>query len=182
MRNRSVLLPIACALGAAAVCQEPSESDLVLLQPYVDRTRLGSGIDAYQAEDRVLVPLGELCRLLGFAIRVDPSGRSATGSFLIPKRSFRLDLDKGLVEVEGRRWPMPRVAPLNQELYVDARSLADWFPMAVKVDLKGSALVLQPKEKLPVQEIWERENRYGTLPPNPYGEDDGLKGLPRPVP
>ena len=127
----------------------PSEDDMLLLQPYLNRTALGDGIDAYRMGDFVLVPLGEICRLLGFAIPLNAARTSASGHFIDPKRTFSLDLDTRMVsEVAGRRVPLPKSARMPRDIYVDARSLQAWFPLEVELLPKDSALVLTAKEKL----------------------------------
>ena len=154
---------------------------MLLLQPFLDQRPLGTGIDAYATGGTVLVPLGELCRLLAFGIVVDPGGHSASGFFISPKRTFRLDLDLDSVQVEGRRLHLPRVIWMEQDLYVDARSLADWFPLDVKVDLKGAVLTLKAKEPLPIQGIWERDGRFGNQSMSRYQDGPGTELAPQHV-
>ena len=133
--------------------------------------------------DFVLVPLGEICRLLGFGITLNPARTSASGLFIDRKRTFSLDLDTGIVEVAGRRVPLPKVARMPRDIYVDARSLQAWFPLEVELLPKDSALVLTAKEKLPIQEIWERDRKYGLASmPRYQGEGTGTIGVPRDAP
>lgn len=158
---------------------------MILLQPYLDTTPLGDGVEAYPIPGGALVPLGELCRLLGFGIRVDAARGRAEGFFISEKRRFTLDLAKGSIDSEGRRQALhPGTAERQvRDIYVDARLLADWFPLQVEVDPKGSALVLKARERLPVQDAWERDRRFGNEGLRRYGEDpEGPVGRPTPVP
>lgn len=178
---RTAVLVLAAGVLAAGQ-GAPTEDDLVLLQPYLDRTPLGDGIEAYSLKGVVLVPLGELCRLLGFGITVDPARRSAAGFFITPKRTFHLDLDQGQVEVEGRRMALVGAVRMPRDIYVDVRSLAAWFPLDVVADLKGSGLNIKAKEKLPIQAGWEREAHFGNQSLARQADDGGTHGRPHPSP
>jgi hypothetical protein len=61
--------------------------------------------------------------------------------------------------------PLAPLAAVRQEreILVDARLLEAWFPLAVKVDLKAALITFSSKEKLPLEEQWEREGRYASL-------------------
>jgi hypothetical protein len=182
----SRVVPVACALAVCLPgdCQAlPTEDDLILLQPYLDQRPLGDGIEAYRSGDVVLVPLGELCRLLSFGITVNPSRSAAGGFFIHPRRTFVLDLDRGEVLVEGRRAPLGKAVRMPRDLYVDARSLAAWFPLELEVQPRNSSLVIKAKEKLPVQEAWERDRAYGSQSLARYGGQDApTRGVFHPTP
>lgn len=174
------LLGAACIVVAAQ--EIPTEDDLVLLQPYLERVPLGDGIEAFAAHGTVLVPLGEICRLLAFGIQVDPERTHASGYFISPKRSFSLDLDRGLVEVAGRPASLGRAVRMPRDLYVDVESLAAWFPLEVKVYLKESIVMFTPRERLPIQDTWARDAAYGRNPISRYGVAEPSQGPVRPVP
>ncbi len=162
-----------------------SDADMILLQPYLDGTPLGDGLEAFPVPGGTLVPLGELCRLLGFGIQVDRSKGRAEGFFIAESRRFDLDLARGEVTSEGRRRPLARGTAERQarDIYVEARLLAEWFPLQVEVDPKGSALVLKARERLPIQEAWERDRRFGHEGMRRYGEaPEGPVGRPAPTP
>lgn len=176
-------LGLAAACIAAAAQGVPAEDDLVLLQPYLDGVQLGDGIEAYRAGTVLLVPLGEVCRLLAFGITVNAERTLASGFFIHPGRTFVLDLARGTVEVEGRKARFPAAVGLPRDLYVDARALGEWFPVEVSARLKDSALTFKAREKLPVQDQWERDSKFGSAPMARYGgEEGGPKGVPRTVP
>jgi hypothetical protein len=153
--------------------QTPSEEDMVLLVPYLNGTALGDGIEAYRVGSLVLVPLGELCRLLAFGITVNPNRSAASGFFINPKRTFALDLEHGTLDCAGRKLPLGATARMPRDLYVDAQSLGVWFPLTVETLLKDSALVLKASEKLPIQEQWERDSKYGAQGMARYSDEEG---------
>ena len=71
---------------------------------------------------------------------------------------------------------------MSRDIYVDARSLAEWFPLEVTVDLRASALNIKAKERLPVQDLLERENLYHNEPMSSYQEEAATQGQPHTVP
>ncbi|MGA2081508.1 MAG: hypothetical protein ABSH53_12990 [Holophaga sp.] len=177
------MLRAALALAACAIafCQEvPTEDDLVLLQPYLGQTRLGDGIEAYRFHGATLVPLGEVCRLLGFAITVDPDRTSASGSFIRKDRTFRLDRAKGSVEVEGHPAALGAAVRMPRDLFVDARSLGQWFPLDVGVNDKEAVLEINPREHLPIEDEWALERKYGSNPIVNY-KDQAAPQAPHPI-
>lgn len=175
MTGRHCLLPVLlCAVagvqGAQAWAQDLAEEDVVLLLPSLDRRPLGDGFTAFPdpaRKDRVFLPFGEVCRLLGLGMTVDaPAGR-ATGFYISEKRRFEFSLQEGMARFEDRNLAIPpgSIRRHGLELYVRSDLLEAWFSLKVEVDLKGSALAFVPKpqDKLPVQQAWEREGRYARL-------------------
>ncbi len=142
--------------------QGVDESNYVLLQPILGRVPLSDSITALPGREGPLLPFGEICRLLAFGIRVDATNGKAEGFFINEKRRFLLNLASGSVEVEGRKSTFTpiQVVKIGQELFVDARLLEAWFPLEAKVNLKAATFVIKPKEKLPIQEQWERDGQY----------------------
>jgi hypothetical protein len=180
MVRGTVLALAACAIASGQGV--PSEDDLVLLQPILERNHLGDGFEAYDTQGTVLVPLGELCRLLGFGITVDPERTVAAGFFIKPGRTFRLDLAAGTVVVEGRPAALGRALRMPRDIYVDLRSLEAWFPLKAEAFLKDSVVVITPRERLPIQDTWERDKKYGSDPVVQYGDDSGPKAPVRKIP
>lgn len=158
------LLAATAAVGQAQQDGPLDEANALILQPYLDRVPLGDGILGFPAKrPTVLLPLGELSRLLSLGITVQGDKGLASGFFISPKRHFSLDLAARTVEVEGRRLTFDpgQVRPFKSDLYVDARLLQAWLPLDLDVDLRGSAVQIKARERLPIQAAWEREKRYG---------------------
>ena len=57
---------------------------------------------SYPIKGGVLVPLGEMCRALDFAITVDVASGGASGFFISEKRRFSLDVSGRRVSAEGK--------------------------------------------------------------------------------
>jgi hypothetical protein len=155
-----VLMTVLTAAMLAAQSAPSPADEPVLLAVYLDQALLAETLETLPLDAKgVLVPLGEICRLLAFGIQVDAGRGLASGFFITGKRRFSLDLRAHTVQVDQKRFSfLPAQAVVHgQELYVDARLLQAWFPMGVQLDLRAATLTLKPQEKLPIQEQWERD-------------------------
>ena len=123
---------------------------------------LSDAMFAYLDRRGVLfIPLRDYVEMLDFPISVDSGGRRAGGWFLNENRLFSLQLDKGEVIIEGRRMPFDRtlVRQIYGDLFVDARLLAQWFPVDIDYDLANLMLNLTSREPLPLEQKLAREER-----------------------
>jgi hypothetical protein len=161
---------------------ERSEDDLLLMALVVDGVPLSEDFETYAYPEGLLVPLGELCRLLELGITVDPRAGTAVGFIVRPERKFSLDLAKGEVVVSGKASPVDRskVEPHLQDLYVDTELLGEWLPVTLQVNRFGSVIVVQPREPLPLQMRLERERRSQQLPAYQQVTDRGYPHLDNP--
>ncbi|MEA2490550.1 MAG: hypothetical protein QOH21_2342 [Acidobacteriota bacterium] len=156
-RFLSALLVLCAVLPYGAAAQETND-DLLLVAIRVDREMLSDSVSAYPLAGGLLLPLGELCRLLKFGITVDVEHQTAEGFFIDESRQFRLDVATQHVETNGTSPPIPprKIVVLEDDIYVDAEVLATWFPFDARVDLFGAMVTIKPREKLPFQVERER--------------------------
>jgi hypothetical protein len=156
-RALPLLLQLVMALLLALPARAAGNPDL-LLEVRLDTHLLSDGISAYQQQGAVLLPLGEMARLLTIAIRSDGEGGQASGYILDEQRGFRLDLARRSVQHGGRTEPFDPalVRREGDEIYVASSLLAAWLPAAFEIDLPSLSLRVQPREKLPVQARFER--------------------------
>jgi len=119
----------------------------------VDRSALADSLPAYPSIGGLLVPLGQLTAILGFEIRVDVAGRAATGFFIREDRPFLLDGDRRSVKVGGKElsFDADSLEVHEDDIYVDTRLLAKWFPIDVTVDFPNLRLDIHAREPLPAQ-------------------------------
>lgn len=155
-------------LPAFAIVSRP-DTELLLFELRLNGRVLSESLSAYPVPGGMVVPLGELCRLLELAIQVDPRKGWAQGTILRPQNSFRLDAAKATARLRGQELPYPRtqVEVHEDDIYVDTRLLALWLPVDVKLDERGALLDLNAKEQLPIQDRWARENRLIRTPEDP---------------
>lgn len=185
-----LLLLVASGLGAivpvaAQTALKPierSEDDLLLMALAIDGAPLSEDFETYTYPQGLLVPLGELCRLLEIGITVDPRAGTASGFILRQDQTFSLNLAKGEVLIAGRPAPFDasRVELHLQDIYVDTALIEQWLPLTLQVNRSGSAITVQPHEPLPLQLRLERERRSQQLPGYQQVLDRGYPHLNNP--
>lgn len=174
-----------CARGEAATVEEDartsatapgtSELNLLLLEVALDNARLADVLTAYQSGNDVLLPVGELARLLTIGVTVDPATQAASGFLLSEKQPFRLEPGTGSVVLpSGRDTYDPRLVQwIDGDLYAASRLLEHWWPIGFSVDMASLRLNLVAREKLPLQARLEREMRATRLSRNGTSSDSG---------
>lgn len=125
-----VLLSGAAARARAATPSTPSEENLLVLQVQLGDHLLADDLLAYTHPGGVLLPVARLEELL------------------------ELPISQAV-----KAGPQAGAQAGNDDLYVDARVLSSRVPVDFAVDTAALVLRLTPREKLPVQEKWEREAR-----------------------
>lgn len=162
---------------APSLIVAPQEEDLLLLAVRLDRTILTNSLPAYQTPSGVLVPLGELCRLLDLGITVDPASGTAAGFFIDEGRRFALDVRNQSVVVAGRskRFDSAQIEIHEDDIYADASLLSEWLPLGLVVDPFGAVITVHPEEKLPLQLRLERARQLEMS----GASGSGLASLPR---
>ena len=99
--------PAASSFSAFAIVSRADE-ELLLYAARLNGTSLTDNLAAYPLPGGLVVPLGEMVRLLELPIQVDPRRGSALGTFLRPTNVFRLDVARGVAFVNGKETPYPR--------------------------------------------------------------------------
>ena len=163
------LLPLLLLLPARAASPD------LLLEVRLGEHVLSDGIGAYQQGDDVLVPLGEMARLLTIAIRTDLQAGTASGYVLQEQRGFHLDL-AGKVVVRGalrEAFDPALVRPLPDDIYVATRLLAAWLPAEFAFDTSNLTLGVRPRERLPVQARLDRQAKIAPGAPAVAQDDPG---------
>ncbi len=156
---------LALLLTARAAAQDDAASQ-VFLEVRLDQHVLADAITGYQAGDDVLLPLGELSKLLTVAIRAQPAEGRASGYILDEQRGFSLDVAGHSATLNNTRETVdPALVDVRaDDIYVASKLLSRWLPAELKVDLPSLTLRVQPREKLPLQARLDRANgRRGGL-------------------
>jgi hypothetical protein len=151
-------------LGAGVAPVERPDSEVLLLAVRVEGRVLSDALPAYSAYGGgVLLPLGELCRLLGVAVTVDLERGTAAGTILTSRRPFRLDLAAGSVRIAGKDQQLTagEVEMHADDLYVDVRRVAAWLPVDLDIDRGAALLIVRPREPLPSLVLEDRERAAG---------------------
>ena len=133
--------------------------NLLLFEVLLDKNQLTESLNAYEANDDILLPLGELANLLTLGITVDSHGKTASGFILEQDRVFRLDVVTETITLKTGSHPFPKgqVRWIDNEIYVASRLLQSWLPIDFETNLNTLTLDIKPREKLPIQSRLERE-------------------------
>ena len=153
----------------------------MILDVRLNNAVLSDGLTAYQDGSLVLLPLGELARLLTLAITVQPETGSASGYVLSEERTFGLDLSRSVVSLSEQEMAFQAggARVIDGDIYVSNVLLSRWLPIDFEVALSSLQLRVSPREKLPLQERLERTRtgqrlggaRFGQLPDPSYPRD-----------
>ena len=169
-------LPVGNATNLAEMRVNRQEEEVLLFALRLDQATLSNTFPGFAARDGMLVPLGELCRLLDLAIQADPNRGRAEGFFIEEKHRFSLDVMAGTVLVDGRSqtFDRSRVELHPDDIYVDTRLIAVWLPLELQVARRNATITVTPRVALPLQERWQRERMLGRFRPA-----EGPKAFPR---
>jgi len=142
------------------------EQEVWLFALRLDQRGLSPAFPGFPVKDGFLLPLGELCRLLDLAIRVDVIRGSATGFLVEEKRRFQLDVAEDFLKIEGRSidYDKKLLEIHSDDIYVDARLLSAWLPLNLEVVKRTAVIQVTPRETLPLQARWKRELEAGWAP------------------
>lgn len=166
------------AAGAPAREAEPAE-DLLVLVAHLNGQLLADDLLAFGHSEGVLLPLQRLADLLELPLDVDPDRGGAEGWIGSEERRASLDLGRrewALGNRTGRFEPaLARV--LEGDLYLHADLLSAWLPVDFAVDHGALELAVSPRERLAIQERWEREARRRDL--QARSVEEGLPRQPR---
>ncbi|MDB5885345.1 MAG: hypothetical protein JWR74_1516 [Polaromonas sp.] len=172
--------PSPFAKPGAALSSRDIEAHLLVLDVRLDSFILSDGLSGYQDGARILLPLGELARLLTLAITVQPAAGSASGYVLREDRTFGLNVAQSLVSLAGQegKFEAQGARVIGDDVYVSSELLSRWLPIDFDITLSAMQLQVKPREKLPLQERLERERaakQLGGARPEPLADP----GYPR---
>jgi len=151
-----VISPVTPATATPSGSGTPN---LLIFALRLDNSTLADSLIVYESGNDLLLPLGELTRLLTIGITVDPSARVASGFILRQERGFRLDLATRTVTLasSSETFDPAQVRWLDDDIYVASRLLQRWLPIGLQTDLSALTMDVVPREKLPIQYRLERE-------------------------
>lgn len=176
----AILLLAAAGAPAQEVAPEAvPEDDLLVLTVHLDGQLLADDLIAFGPPEGVLLPLQRLAELLELPLEVDPERGRAQGGIAVEERRASLDLESREWALGNRtgRFEPAQARVWEGDLYLDAQLLSAWFPIDFAVDRGALALTVSPRQRLAIQDRWEREERRRGLPDGSPGE--GQPGQPR---
>ncbi len=128
-------------------------TDEMVVDVVCGKYNLSPAMIALGNEEKVMLPLGELARILEFNISSNPGTGKAQGWFLSEDRTFFLDAVSGKGTIQGKPISVDPedIVTTKDGIYVDGKTLSKWFPIDVTYDFSRQSVSVNPREELPFQ-------------------------------
>ncbi len=138
---------------------ELTEDNFLIFDMQYSRKTLNQGIIGYGNQDKVLLALNEITNTLDFNIDVDPANGQANGWFVSEDSKFELDVPSSKLIINGEKHSLSdnQIEVGKNDIYVDSRALAEWFPVDFNIGFSDLTIDINPREQLPFQEKLDRE-------------------------
>lgn len=135
------------------------DEELLILKMTLGKIILRDAVFGYPKQGSLILPLTDILEALEFPISVDVENGRAQGWFLDENRLFSLDLAAQKVVINGEVRPVDPafVEQLPDDIYVDVRTLATWFPVDFEYDIPNLILNIESREPLPVESRLRRD-------------------------
>lgn len=146
---------------AAPVDTLLSEENLLILNAVCPVVGLRQEILGFGDGQTTLLPLAGIARALEFDISVDAEKGTASGWFIAEDRTLAINTGNRTIKIAGTTYPWQddKIAVAEGDIYVDSTLLSQWLPVDFTVSTGEMALTITPREKLPIQARYEREQR-----------------------
>ena len=167
LRKAALVLAL-CAGGVAASAHPATDKgwradpdDQFLLDVNIRQLRLGDGVRAYNTPEGTCVVLGDFLTTLDVPMRIDLTGKKASGWAFKESNRISIDYGAGAVTYAGKNESLAAgtIRETPEGWCVQTAALSRWFGIGVKPVTNGSVLVLQSDTKLPVELAMERQQR-----------------------
>ena len=158
-----------------------NDDNLLLIEVALDQITLTDAMTAYDAPGGLLIPVGELARLLDVDVTVQMGERRIVGTIGEARRPVLVDKDNGIVRVAAAPQLLlagDMVIGAN-DIYVRSYLLEKFLPVKVRFDPAGLRLALTAMEPLPIQSRLDRLKRLRGLSSG-GGGDDNVYRVPSP--
>lgn len=136
-----------------------------LLDVSIRHLSLGDGVRAYATPQGTCVVFGDFLTALDVPMKIDLQSHKASGWAFRQDNSISIDTATRTAEIKGKReaFATTDVREVPEGWCVSTEALARWFSIGVRPDRSVSMLVLEAKDKLPVELAMERRNRAASL-------------------
>lgn len=158
-----------------------NDENMLILSVTFPAIGLKQEIVGYGNQKTTLLPLGGFTQALDFDLKVDKTKGTASGWFISEDRTFFLDAAQKKIRINGKTfdWNESQIFVGEDDIYVDSRLLSQWFPIDVTISTGEMTAELKPREKLPIQLQYDREQKRKGLSGK---EDMSLKYTPTQAP
>jgi hypothetical protein len=154
-----------------------NEEDLLLFEVRLGELSVTDSLPGYQVEDNVLLPIGELARLLDMDVVANTGERRVRGTIGAARRSLIVDLNTLTARVGAQEIALKpgEFAVGRTDIYFTPEAMSRLLPMDLKADSSSLVVEIQAREKLPIQLRLERLNRIRQLTPDVESRNDALQ-------
>ena len=172
-------------IGASSTASAPvndrwaaDPDEQYLLDVNLHHLSLGDGVRAYATPEGACVLFGDFLQALDVPMKIDLAARKASGWAFRQDNVISIDTAARQVVHHGKSesFATTDIREVPEGWCVDTAALARWFALDVRPDRSVSMLVLDAKDKLPVELAAERRNRAAGLR---HDATFDLKGLPQ---
>lgn len=172
------------APAVASVPVDPAldDANLLLAEVVLDRLTLTDSLSTYNDPAGLLIPIGELSRLLDVDLTVLPGQRRITGSIGEARRPILVDVATATVRVDQRSMPLAAgdvVVGVN-DIFVRLPLLERLLPVHAIFDESALRLTLTAIEPLPIQSRLDRLAKLRGLQPDAGGNNEPVLRIPAP--
>ncbi len=173
----------AAASDVLALSEEADRDDDEALVVTVElgRHTLNPGIlifQDYRTMGEFWLPLGDLMATFQLQVDVSPDRLRAEGWIYNESRRFEMDLEAGVLMLEGERIALSRdqVERHLDDIYVRKDVLEEWLPLHLDVNLRRLQLLVSTIEPLPLEVRLATQERRSRIPGSRQGFDGTLIG------
>lgn len=147
--------------SSAFKAPERSDDELLILKMTTGNFLLRDAIFGFPKQGSLILPLTDIVDAFEFPITVDVDAGTANGWFIDENRLFSLDLAARQVVIAGKVQSVDPafVEQLPDDIYVDVRTLARWFPVDFNYDIPNLILEITSREDLPFEARLARDDR-----------------------
>jgi len=159
-----------------------TDDNLLLVEVTLDRLNLTDAMAAYDSPAGLLLPVGELSRLLDVDLTVQIGEKRIVGTVGNARRPVLVDMTNGIVRVAATTQPLApgdMVVGAN-EIYVRAALIEKLLPIVVKFDAPALQVAIRALEPLPIQSRLDRLKKVRGLQSG-GGEDEGVYRIKSPT-
>lgn len=119
-----------------------------------------------QYDGRTLfVPIIELFRILDFNVNRDLSGRNISGYLFDPKNRFSIDLDKNIIRINGKEFPLTSQDYVENDLdfFLRIDLYPTYFDLPLKFDFSLLEIMLPLNKDFPAYQAMARKKEHSKL-------------------
>ena len=168
---------VAATAGPADPGAAINENNLLLVEVALDQLSITDSLAAYDGPRGLLIPVGELSRLLDVDLTVFPADRRIVGSIGQARSPLLIDVATRTIRVAGKAETLAPddIVIGTDDIYVRASLLEKIIPVRVSFDSASLRLSLQAVEPLPIQSRLDRLGKLRDLQPDAPDHADAYR-------